>query len=153
MKGIDEVRSRIQEVQSLLKEAEERIQAINKNLPQKGADQRSCLEKLDEAKLELVFWQNMNHEWEQIVEIEKNRGFVDIDEFDPSAIFTQYESVFAKYDRSKLLEQLTKAFFNEQPFLTEYRMFDFSEDIETPQWILMTTSESVLNRLLMNGID
>jgi uncharacterized protein (TIGR02680 family) len=136
LKGIDEVRKRIQEIQSQLKEAEDRIQDINKNLPQKGAEQKRCLEKLAEAKAELVFWQKMSQEWEQIVAIEKNRGFVDIVEFDPAAIVGQYESILAKYDRSKLLEQLTKAFFNEQPFLTEYRMYDFSEDIETPQWML-----------------
>lgn len=134
LKGIDEVRSRIQAVQNLLKEAEEKMEAIYKTLPKKEAESSNCLANLDKKKIELHFWQNMSLEWEKIVEKEKNRGFVDIAKFEPSAIFEQYEAVLTKYERSKLLEQLSKAFLNEQQILTEYRMVDFSEDIERPQW-------------------
>jgi uncharacterized protein (TIGR02680 family) len=134
LKGIDEVRSRIQEVQRLLKEAEERIEHITNTLPQIKADQNSCLEKLKAAERDQVFWQNMNNEWEQIVEKEQNRGFLEVETLDSSAILAQHEYVLSKHDRSKLLEQLTKAFFNEQLHLTEYRMFEFTEDSDTPEW-------------------
>lgn len=134
LKGIDEVRSRIQEVQRLWKDAEEKIDTIRGSLPKKQADQSRCSEKLTAAKKEHSFWQNMNKEWEQIVEKERNRGFLKVEALDSSAILGQYEPVFTKFDRSKLLEQLTKVFFNEQLHLTEYRMFEHTEDVETPEW-------------------
>ena len=134
LKGIDEIRSRIQEVQGLLKEAGETMESILVSLPQKRADQGRCSEKLVIAKRELVFWQNMNKEWAEIVEKESDRGFLEVEARDASVILAQYESVFSRYDRSKLLEQLTKAFFNEQLYLTEYRMFEFTDEIETPEW-------------------
>ncbi|MCQ6274821.1 TIGR02680 family protein [Bacillus sp. V3B] len=134
LKGIDEVRGRIQEVQGLLKEAEERMAAISNSLPKKAADQSVCSEKLIVSKRELIFWQNMNKEWAEMVEEESNRGFLELETRDASAILEKYKSVFLRHDRSKLLEQLTKAFFNEQLYLTEYRMFEFTEEIETPEW-------------------
>lgn len=134
LKGIDEVRNRIQEVQRLLKEADEKLESIMTSLPTKKAEQNRCLEKLNEAERDLVFWQNMNKEWESILEKEKNRGFFEIEELDAEDIFSKYETVFSKYDRSKLLEQMTKVFFNEQMNLTEYRMFEYTEDCETPEW-------------------
>ncbi|MDQ0214467.1 uncharacterized protein (TIGR02680 family) [Oikeobacillus pervagus] len=134
LKGIDEVRQRIQEVQHLLKEAEEQLNMILSTLPKKRAEQDRCLEKLTEAQQEYRFWRNMTHEWKQVVEEEINRGFLEVKDVDASAILQQYEKVFSKYDRSKLLEQLTKVFFNEQVHLTEYRMFEFTEEVDTPEW-------------------
>lgn len=134
LKGIDEVRSRIREVQHLLTEADEKIDIIKESLPKKDSDQTRCLEKLEASKMEHTFWQNMSQEWKNAVEKEKSRGFLAIESLEAAAIFSQYEAVFTKYDRPKLLEQLTKAFLNEQTNLTEYRMFEFNEDLETPEW-------------------
>lgn len=61
--------------------------------------------------------------------------FLSIEVLDPSVILSQLEVVLAKHDRSKLLEQLTKAFYNEQLNLTEYRMFEHMEDAQTPDWL------------------
>ena len=45
LKGIDEIRTRIQEVQHLLKEAEKQIEQIQETLPQKTADKRYLFRK------------------------------------------------------------------------------------------------------------
>lgn len=134
LKGIDEVRCRIQEVQRLLKDAEIQIETIVMELPKKEADKDRCLERIEAAKRDYRFWKKMNHEWEQMVEKEKMREFFDVASLSASEMIVQYEPIFAKYDRSKLLEQLTKAFFNEQLHLTEYRMFEYTEDVQEPEW-------------------
>lgn len=134
LKGIDEVRRRIREVQKALEEADERIQKLSDSLPRTQANQERCAEKLQAAKLDLTFWQNMNNEWGKIVDGERQLGFIQVEEKEAATIFKQFESVFTKYDRSKLLEQLSKVFINEQTHLTEYRMFEFTEEAETPDW-------------------
>ncbi len=134
LKGIDEIRDRIQEVQRQLKEADEQLDKIKETLPEKAAEQNRCSERLADYKNELVFWGNMRNEWAHMVEKEIHRGFCQVDGQEASAIVAQYEDVLTKYDRSKLLEQLTKAFYNEQMYLTEYRLFEFTEDIDTPEW-------------------
>lgn len=135
LSGIEDVRRRIREVQHLFTEAEEQINRINVSLPKNQANQERCTEKLDAANKELLFWQNMSSEWEKIVESEKNSGFLTVEgELDASVILTQFESVLSRFERSKLLELLTKVFFNEQTQLTEYRMFEFTEDAKTPDW-------------------
>ena len=116
LKGIDEVRLRIQEVQQALKEAEEGINHLLETIPQKKANQETCQRELDTAKINAEFWSNMADEWEQMVKAEIARGFVEIDEIDPAKIVKQLEPILGKYDRSKLNEQLTKAFINEQAY-------------------------------------
>jgi uncharacterized protein (TIGR02680 family) len=134
LKGIDEVRKRIQDVQHLFYEAEKQIDTIRQTLPKKKSDQERCTEKITSAKNELQFWGNMDELWKNIVEKEMERDFLSVDAQDAFGILSQYETVLAKYDRSKLLEQLSKVFINEQSNLTEYRMFEYSDDVETPDW-------------------
>lgn len=134
LKGIDEVRKRIREVQHLWNEADETIRHIHQTLPKKESEQERCIEKLEDARKEQTFWKNMSMEWERMVNQEIERGFLKLDSVDMGAILTKLEPLLTKYDRPKLLEQLTKAFFNEQPHLTEYRMFEYTEDVEIPQW-------------------
>ncbi|MFS0777090.1 TIGR02680 family protein [Neobacillus sp. 3P2-tot-E-2] len=136
LKGIDEVRQRIREVQHLLSEAEQQIDTIKETLPNKKADQERCTEKLTSARKELQFWSNMDQLWEQIVGKEIEREFLIVDASDANGILTQYEQVLSKYDRSKLLEQLSKVFINEQTHLTEYRMFEYTEDVPAPEWFI-----------------
>jgi uncharacterized protein (TIGR02680 family) len=134
LKGIDEIRSRIREVLQLLDESDKEINKIHQALPKKQANQERCTEKLADAEKELRFWQNMHNEWKHIVETEKTREFFKVEGQDPAAVFDQFEPIFTKYERSKLLEQLSKVFINEQTHLTEYRMFEYTEDAETPAW-------------------
>lgn len=134
LKGIDEVRRRIQEVQLTLKEADDRLQQITNALPETKANHGRCSEKLQEAQKDFRFWQNMNNEWKQIVEKEIQQGFMEVEESSANAIFAQFEFVYTKYDRTNLLQQLTKVFYNEQMHLTEYRMFEYTEETETPNW-------------------
>lgn len=134
LKGIEEVRGRIQEVQYLLNEAEEKIEEISADLPKNQEAQKACAGKRTAAERNHIFWQKMNKEWEQMVDKEKQRGFLDVEELDNHATISKFESLFTKSDRTKLLEQLTKVYYNEQTHLTEYRMFEYSEEIETPDW-------------------
>ncbi|WP_371932628.1 hypothetical protein [Bacillus carboniphilus] len=63
-----------------------------------------------------------------------DRDFLTVDEVDASSILKQFEAVLSKYDRSRVQEQVTRAYLNEQLNLTEYRMIDFIEEMETPDW-------------------
>jgi uncharacterized protein (TIGR02680 family) len=137
LKGIDEVRSRIREVQRLLDEAEQKINHIREALPKTKVSQDRCLEKLTAANQELRFWENMNKEWMQIVQKETERSFVSVELVDASTILAQFGYALTRFERSKLLEQLSKAFINEQTNLTEYRMFEYTEDVDTPEWFNM----------------
>nr|WP_235749666.1 hypothetical protein [Neobacillus bataviensis] len=135
LKGIEEVRLRIRQVQQELKEAIEGINYLLETIPEKKARQGTCQKELVSAKTNADFWSNMADEWEQMVREEIARGFVEIAEIDPVKIVKQLDSILGKYDRSKLNEQVTKAFINEQVFLTEYRMFEYPEETERrPEW-------------------
>jgi uncharacterized protein (TIGR02680 family) len=134
LKGIDEVRLRIQQVQRELEETDKGITYLLETIPTKKEKQNTCQKELVTAKTSADFWINIAGEWEAMVRAEIARGFVEVDEIDPSKILKQLESVLGKVDRSKLNEQLTKAFINEQVYLTEYRMFEYSEDTKVPEW-------------------
>ncbi|MFK4997076.1 SbcC/MukB-like Walker B domain-containing protein [Bacillus sp. N9] len=134
LKGIDEIRMRIQEVQRALKEAEEKIEFVRNELPVKRAQKDVCKQQLDAAAVREDFWSRLKNEWEKIVEGEISLQFVEVEENHPEAIVVQLSDVLERYDRSKLNEQLTKTFLNEQMQLTEYRMIDYTETAEKPDW-------------------
>lgn len=134
LQGIDEVRARIQLVQQSLVEANKEIDSIRETLPQKNAEQVTNQRELEAAEISSQFWSNMAMEWEQMVRAENTRGFIEITSIEPTSILSQLDGILAKYDRSKLNEQLTKAFINEQVFLTEYRMFEYTEEANHPEW-------------------
>ena len=134
LKGIDEIRQRIQQVQRDFSEAEAGINHLLETIPQRKAEHETCQRELALAKTSAKFWSHMADEWEQVVKTEIDRCFVEVKEMEPDKIINQLESILTKYDRSKLNEQLTKVFINEQVFLTEYRMFEYPEDTERPEW-------------------
>ncbi|MFC4620177.1 TIGR02680 family protein [Camelliibacillus cellulosilyticus] len=135
LKGIDEVRLRIQEVQRLLKEADDRIAQIQSDLPKKEAALEVCEKDLLDITARMNFWSNMADLWGQMVKSEAARGFIDIEVVEPNGILSEFGPVVEKYDRSKLNEQLTKVFINEQQHLTEYRMFEYTEEADRPEWM------------------
>lgn len=135
LKGIDEVRSHIQEVQKQLAEATERLNKIYQEIPQKRAAKNIYSEKLAIATDDLNFWRNMNMEWKTLVEKEKDLHFLSIEVEHAEEIFNTFESVFSKYERSKISERLTKSFYNEQEHLSEYLMKDFTEEAEISAWL------------------
>lgn len=134
LKGIDEVRLRIRQVQQQLIEVDDGINYLLETIPTNKANQETCQKELGAAKISAEFWSNMVDEWEKMVNAEINRGFVEIGEKDPAKIIKQLEHVLGKYERSKLNEQLTRVFINEQAYLTEYRMFEYPEDTDRPEW-------------------
>jgi uncharacterized protein (TIGR02680 family) len=141
LKGIDEIRHRIQEVLELLEEAEKGFNHLLETIPQKKETHKTCQKELETAKTNANFWCNMADEWEQMVKAELARGFVESNEIDPDKLVKELEPIFSKYDRSKLNEQLTKAFINEQIFLTEYRMFEYTDEMDRPEWFAQEWGE------------
>nr|WP_295974222.1 TIGR02680 family protein [uncultured Bacillus sp.] len=134
LKGIDEVRLRIQEVQKILSESDVELNRLLETIPKMDASYGSCLKELETAKTKSDFWSLMENEWEQMVKAELNRGFIEDMENDSSKLVKELEPLLTKYDRAKLNEQLTKTFVNEQVHLTEYRMFEYPEESEKPDW-------------------
>ncbi|GKV69727.1 TIGR02680 family protein [Sporosarcina sp. NCCP-2716] len=134
LKGVDEIRARIREVQLLLAEAEDRLRTILKELPARSEAKKTVQAKLAEAEKSRQFWLRMSEEWQDAVSREAARNFVEVGEMEPVVLYAQYEPLLSKYDRSKLQEQLTKAFVNEQSDLTEYRMFESAEETPVPDW-------------------
>jgi uncharacterized protein (TIGR02680 family) len=133
LQGIDDVRRRIQDVQRALNEAEHQMEAINRTLPEKVTEKRNHEEKKALAEVKCRFWSRMADVWEKMVKAEATLGFIEIEAIEPEAILTQLRHA-EKYDRAKVSEQLSKAFINEQQFLTEYRMFEYAVDTERPDW-------------------
>jgi uncharacterized protein (TIGR02680 family) len=134
LKGIEEIRKQIQTVLALLNEANQQITSLLETIPKKNAERDTCRKELAAAKINAEFWSYMADEWKQIVKSELARGFVELNNAEPDHIVKEMEPIFGKYDRAKLNEQLTKAFINEQVFLTEYRMFEYTEEAEQPEW-------------------
>lgn len=134
LKGVEEVRKKIQDVIQRLSANEREFDAILENLPRQNSALEQCRVQLVNERIEADFWRSMSAEWEQLVKTEVTHQFVKIDEVNPEVILSQVVEVLEKYDFSKLSEQLTKAFINEQTSLTEYRMFEFTEDVAQPNW-------------------
>lgn len=134
LKGIEEVRQRIQDVQALIREANSQLETLLHTLPEKRAEWKSGLEELTDAKRDAAFWKNMRKTWETSLEQEQHRALINRENWMPSGLLEDYQSILEKNDRSKLLENLTKVYFNEEMHLTEYRMVIFSEELETPEW-------------------
>ncbi|MCM3727758.1 TIGR02680 family protein [Neobacillus cucumis] len=134
LKGIDEIRLQIQRVLQSLREAEDGFTQLIVLIPKKEMAQATCQKELVAAKTNSEFWSHMANEWEEMVKSELAKGFMEIEEVNSEQMVKELAPILRKYDRSKLNEQLTKAFINEQVFLTEYRMFEYSEERERPEW-------------------
>ncbi|WAA09726.1 TIGR02680 family protein [Fervidibacillus albus] len=134
LKGIDEVRTRIQQVMAELKEAVDQLEQINKNIPKQRANQERYQEKLEDARTEFRFWNHMADAWRLLIEKEKERGFFDVEVDDSKTLYETFEKDYTKYEKAKILELLTKSYYSEQDYLTEYRMVEYTEDVETPDW-------------------
>ena len=134
LEGIEDIRARIREVQRLLKEADEKMKEIHEGLPAKREIRKTNANLLKDAEKSASFWLRMSAEWEAAVRNEAARGFTEIGEVEASCLLDFFGSVLDKHDRPKLNEQLTKTFLNEQSNLTEYRMFEFTEEADWPEW-------------------
>lgn len=134
LKGVDEVRARIREVQQLLAKVETRLKTIMRELPAHTEAKKTIEAQLADAEKAGNFWLYMSGEWQAAISREAARNFLEIEETVPNSLYAQFEPLIRKYDRSKLQEQLTKAFVNEQSDLTEYRMFESVEETPMPVW-------------------
>ncbi|MED4228725.1 TIGR02680 family protein [Neobacillus cucumis] len=141
LKGIDEIRWQIQRVQQSLREAEDGFRQLLELIPKKETAHDTCQKELAAAKTNAEFWSHMADEWEEMVKSEWTKRFIELEDVNPERIVKELAPILGKYDRSKLNEQLTKAFINEQVFLTEYRMFEYTEEWERPEWFSQNWGE------------
>jgi uncharacterized protein (TIGR02680 family) len=136
LKGVEEVRQRIQEVQEILKDTDHVISKNQELLPEKRSALIRTEEKLEEVLRNKLFWEKMNREWDKLLKKEKDFGFAPVSELDADGVMEAFSDVYARQDRSKLLEQLSKSFLAEQMNLTEYRMFEHPDSADEPEWFL-----------------
>lgn len=135
LQGAEEIRREIHSVQKRLAEAKSGLKQINQDLPQTASDLKRIQEKLSDARAEATFWGNMRDEWDRQVADEVAHGFAEVEEREPEAILDVFGNVLASYEKAKVQEQLTKAFFEEQSMLSEYRMSEGGERKEIPEWM------------------
>jgi uncharacterized protein (TIGR02680 family) len=165
LQGMDEIRKEVQRVQAELTQAKLKLQVVKDAIPQKRANLERAQEKQEDAMVEEKFWTRMRAEWEQLVTDEVNREFVAVEQKDTKTILDAYEDVLDSYEKSKIQEQLTKTFLEEQSILSEYRPANLTEDKEVPEWMnaerppqfeayirdFMTLKDRRLIRIYYNG--
>lgn len=135
LKGVEEIRNEICRVLQKLEDTSKDLRIIIKEIPQKKADLERIIEKLEVSRMDAEFWTRMRDQWEQRVKDEINHQYVEADTEESTAILSKYGDVLTSYDKSKILEQLTKAFLEEQIILSEYRMSQITENTDLPEWM------------------
>lgn len=135
LQGMEEIRREVQRVQTEFTQTNEKLRGVKDSIPQKKADLGRAQEKREDATVGGKFWTQMRDEWEQLVTDEVNREFVAIEQIDAKTILAEFEDVLASYEKSKVQEQLTKIFLEEQSILSEYRPANMTEDKKVPVWM------------------
>ncbi|PLT29628.1 TIGR02680 family protein [Peribacillus deserti] len=134
LKGIDEVRTRIKEVQDELSEVESSLDRVKNDLPTKLVQKEQLKKDLEVIVRELEFWTLLLKNWQEALAHELSNGFIQEIENHPKEISQRFMEDYRKYDRQKVSEQLTKTYFNEQPQLMEYKLTEYDRSHEEPVW-------------------
>ena len=135
LQGVDDIRREIRRVQSRYEEVKRELKRLQTTIPEKAANVQRVDEKLAMQVTDMEFWTKMREVWKQHVTDEVNHQFVEVDVLDVDHILSAYGDVLTTYDKPKILEQLSKAFFEEQQMLSEYRMGNYTEDRDVPEWM------------------
>lgn len=133
LEGVDEVRRRIAEVQRELAECEKEIGKIHRILPAREENIKQEKDKLEAVKREAAFWSALNEGWKFAFNEELARGFIAVENPAPSAVYQQFQAELKKYDRAKMNELLSKAYYSEQSDLMEYRLTEYDQPLELPE--------------------
>ncbi|WP_180954829.1 TIGR02680 family protein [Bacillus sp. V3-13] len=133
LQGIDEIQQRIQQVQRDLTEIDLSLDLVKGRLPARQENIKQHKAELEVLKRETSFWAGLYESWKHALDSELSRKFLAVDDPSPDAIFSQFQSDLKKYDRAKMNEQLTKAYYNEQPNLMEYRLTEYDQPFELPE--------------------
>ncbi|MEK4230359.1 TIGR02680 family protein [Solibacillus sp. FSL H8-0538] len=151
LEGIEQIRQRIETVQTQLKELNNLIYNVHNELPQAQQNLRTNEQNIEQTKKEVMFWQQLSSQWQQALAFELELGFIPLEQNDAVAISAQFKPILQKYERSKLLEQLSKSFLTEQAYLTEYRMMDFTEDVDKLPELVEVADDTF--KLFVNEFD
>jgi uncharacterized protein (TIGR02680 family) len=135
LKGVEEIRREIRRVQGKYEEVKHELKVLQKNIPETAADLKRVDEKLEAHVADMEFWTKMRNLWKQHVTEEINHQFVEVDVPDADHILSAYGDMLTSYEKPKILEQLSKAFFEESQMLSEYRMGSYTDDRDMPQWM------------------
>lgn len=135
LKGVDEIRREIRNVQDRYEKVKNELKELQKTIPQKASEAKRVEEKLEAHVIDMQFWTKMRDLWKQNVTEEINHQFVEVDIPDVDHILSTYGDMLTTYEKPKILEQLSKAFFEESQMLSEYRMGNYTHDRDIPQWM------------------
>lgn len=133
LKGMDDILQRIEEVQQELLAIERHLEGVNGKLPARAEKLKQQQEKLKAAEREAAFWTGLFTAWQEAFKQELSRQFIQVEDAEPQAIHDAFRGELKKYDRAKMNEQLTKAYYNEQPNLMEYRLTEYDEQHQLPE--------------------
>ncbi|WP_409296779.1 TIGR02680 family protein [Peribacillus sp. SCS-26] len=133
LQGIDEVILRIQEIQEELSIVAESLEIVNRDLPTKEQILIQSHSSLSEKERTLTFQSRLLDSWNKALEDELSLYFVVLEDPIPATIIQECGDELER-DRSKMNELLSKTYFNEQPNLMEYRLIEYDERMETPEW-------------------
>ncbi|MDQ0219233.1 TIGR02680 family protein [Peribacillus cavernae] len=134
LQGIDDVLKRIREVQQEWSILDRELDEVKEKLPMKQEKLNQEKKQLETAKYQLAFWSNLLESWEHALDKELSRKLMEVEDPSAQGLFDRYQTEFKKYDRAKMNEQLTKAYYNEQQHVMEYRLSEYDEPLEQPEW-------------------
>lgn len=133
LEGMDEVQRRIAEVQRELAEVTRELNRVNQTLPARRENMKQGKEKLEIAKREASFWAALYESWDFAFREELSKAFITVEDTSPLAIYQQFQAELKKYDRAKMNELLSKAYYSEQSDLMEYRLTEYDQPLEMPE--------------------
>lgn len=144
LQGMEEVRAEIQSVQDKLAVTKENLQKVKVQLPENKVTLKEKRKALDAHEQRLEFQQAMEQAWKTLYEREVDYQFVAFPFKENEALAQHAARVAESYayqpnQRAKIEEQLSKAFFEQQNNLIEYRMNETATempllDIDDATW-------------------
>jgi uncharacterized protein (TIGR02680 family) len=132
LQGMDEIIKRIEQVQNGLAEIVTNLDSVKGLLPAKQEKMKQQKAQLELSKRESAFWSNLFESWKYAVEAEISQPFIKMKKMTIADIYEELQADVKKFDRSKMNEQLTKTYYNEQPNLMEYRLTEYDQPLELP---------------------
>ncbi|GAB3798024.1 TIGR02680 family protein [Virgibacillus kimchii] len=138
--GLTDIRQQIAEVQRELKEINAKLDEKKEIKPGKETEKTHIDGQIEEQRQLVDFWIKMKEAWKQSFAGELQREFILYDkekELHEAAyeIIKEFGHLLKQKDRSKLSEQLTKEYYNQESDLREYRLNSFSAPFQLPAWM------------------
>ncbi|MDY0405019.1 TIGR02680 family protein [Virgibacillus sp. 179-BFC.A HS] len=145
--GVEDIRKQIQEVQQDLQASKEELDLNKETVPEKKSARSVLLQEIDRQQQKADFLKKMANAWLQVFITEVDYGFTRLpdelqtNEQRASWVEKTYKEVLQEKDPSKVNEQLTKTFYEQQSNLMEYRMDDTQTAVTPLDWMDADFSE------------